>query len=74
MILLPKLIDQYLSPSHKILAMLYKGREKLRLKYQTVREELRGAQNQVRAVELSRAMWRVRAEVASPQAARFLNR
>ena len=64
---MPKLIDQYLSPSHKILAMLHKGREKLRLKYQTVREELRGAQNQVRAVELSRAMWRVRAEAAEEE-------
>ena len=47
--------------------MLHKGREKLRLKYQTVREELRGAQNQVRAVELSRAMWRVRAEAAEEE-------
>lgn len=62
-----KLIDQYKSPSHKILALLHKGREKLRLKYGTVREELRGAQNQVRAVELSRAMWRVRAEAAEEE-------
>lgn len=62
-----KLIDQYKSPSHKILALLHKGREKLRLKYRTVREELRGAQNQVRAVELSRAMWRVRAEAAEEE-------
>ena len=62
-----KLIDQYKSPSHKILALLHKGREKLRLKYRTVREELRGAQNQVRAVELSRAMWRIRAEAAEEE-------
>ena len=62
-----KLIDQYKSPSHKILALLYKGREKLRLKYRTVREELRGTQNQVRVVELSRAMWRVRAETAEEE-------
>ena len=62
-----KLIDQYKSPSHKILALLHKGREKLRLKYRTVREELRGAQNQVRAVELSRVMWRVRAEAAEEE-------
>jgi len=46
-----KLIDEYKFPSHKILPMLHKGREKLRLKYSTVREELRVVQNQVRAVE-----------------------
>ncbi len=62
-----KLIDQYKSPSHKILALLHKGREKLRLKYRAVREELRGAQNQVRAVELSRVMWRIRAEAAEEE-------
>jgi len=62
-----KLIDEYKSPSHKILAMLHKGREKLRLKYSTVRGELRVAQNQVRAVESSRAIWRDRAEAAEKE-------
>ena len=64
---MPKLIDEYKSPSHKILAMLHKGREKLRLKYSTVREELRVAQNQVRAVQSSRAIWRDRAEAAEKE-------
>ena len=64
---MPKLIDEYKSPSHKILAMLHKGREKLRLKYSTVREELRVAQNQVRAVQSSRAIWRDRAEAAEEE-------
>ena len=47
--------------------MLHKGREKLRLKYSTVREELRVAQNQVRAVQSSRAIWRDRAEAAEEE-------
>jgi hypothetical protein len=62
-----KLINEYKSPSHKVLAMLHQGREKLRLKYKVTREDLRVAQNQVRAVESSRAMWRGRAEAAEEE-------
>ena len=49
--------------------MLHAGRDKLRLKYAALREELRTAQNQVRAVEASRATWRRRAEDAELQLA-----
>ena len=59
-----KRIEQYNSPTHKILALLHAGREKLRQKYKAVREDLRVAQNQVRAVEKSREMWRSRAEAS----------
>ncbi len=61
------LLDKYKSPTHKILAMLHTGREKLRVKYRSTREELRVAQNQVRAVESSRALWRDRAEAAEEE-------
>ena len=66
-----KIIDEYKSPPHKILAMLYQGRQKLSQKFKAVREDLRGAQNQVRAVESSRALWRARAEAAEEELQRW---
>jgi hypothetical protein len=62
-----KRIEQYSSPTHKILALLHTGREKLRQKYKAIREDLRVSQNQVRAVEKSREMWRSRAEAAEEE-------
>jgi predicted nucleic acid-binding Zn-ribbon protein len=62
-----KAIDEYKSPGHKIIAMLHAGRDKLRKKYSELRENLRTAENQVRAVEKSRAMWRRRAEAAESE-------
>ena len=47
--------------------MLHEGRQKLRQKFRAVREDLRVAQNQVRAVESSRAIWRARAEIAEEE-------
>ena len=64
-----KSLDQYQSPTHKILAMLHNGRDKLREKYRTVRNELRVCENQVRAVEASRSAWRQRAEAAERELA-----
>lgn len=64
---MPKLIDKYKSPVHKVLALLHAGREKLRAKYRASREELRAAENQVRAVQMSREMWRTRAETAEEE-------
>lgn len=52
------------SPPHKIMEFLKKGRDDLREKYGKLRVTLRTAENQVRAVEKSRAMWRERAERA----------
>ncbi len=59
-----KALDEYQSPPHKIIAMLKKGRDDLRVKYREVMYQRRVAENQVRVVEKSRAMWRQRAEAA----------
>ncbi len=64
---MPKLIDEYKSPAHKVLSLLHTGREKLRVKYRAIREELRAAENQVRAVQASREMWRTRAEAVEEE-------
>ena len=62
-----KAIEEYRSPSHKIIAMLKKGRDDLRVKYRELMKQCRVAENQVRAVEKSRAMWRQRAEAAEAE-------
>jgi hypothetical protein len=62
-----KAIHEYRSPPHKIIAMLKKGRDTLRVKYRELMEQRRAAENQVRAVEKSRAMWRARAEAAEAE-------
>lgn len=62
-----KALDEYRSPTHKIIAMLKKGRDDLRVKYRELMKQRRGAENQVRAVEKSRAMWQQRAEAAEAE-------
>lgn len=62
-----KALDEYRSPPHKIIAMLKTGRDNLRAKYREVMKQRRAAENQVRVVEKSRAMWRERAEAAEAQ-------
>lgn len=62
-----KAIDEYCSPPHKIIAMLKKGRDDLRVKYRDLMEQRRAAENQVRAITKSREMWRARAEVAEAE-------
>jgi chromosome segregation ATPase len=62
-----KALDEYRSPPHKIIAMLKKGRDNLRLKYRELMKQLRVAENQARTVEKSRAMWRARAEAAEAE-------
>ena len=62
-----KALDEYRSPPHKIIAMLKKGRDDLRIKYREVMNQRRVAENQVRAVEKSRKLWRERAEAAEAQ-------
>ena len=62
-----KALDEYRSPPHKIIAMLKKGRDDLRVKYRELMEQRRVAENQVRAVEKSRAMWQQRAEAAEAE-------
>lgn len=62
-----KSLDEYRSPTHKLLAMLKKGRDDLRVKYAELMKQKRVADNQVRAVESSRAGWRKRAEAAEAE-------
>jgi hypothetical protein len=62
-----KAVDDYRSPPRKIIAMLKKGRDDLRVKYRELMDQRRAAENQVRAVEKSRAMWRARAEAAEAE-------
>lgn len=62
--IMPLAVEDYKSPKHKVIALLKKGRDGLRVKYRELREKLRVAENQVRAVEASREMWRQRAEAA----------
>ncbi|KAA1257619.1 hypothetical protein LF1_50670 [Rubripirellula obstinata] len=62
-----KKLDEYLSPPHKVLALLKTGHERLRQKYTALRVKLRTTENQVRAVTKSRDSWRVRAETAESE-------
>ena len=62
-----KALDEYQSPTRKVLKVLKVGRDKLRTKYQAVRTKLRRAENQVRAVEKSRDTWKERAQAAEAQ-------
>jgi hypothetical protein len=62
-----KALDEYLSPPHKVVALLKKGRDTLRVKYRKLMAQRRVAENQVRAVEESRALWRARAEAAEAE-------
>ena len=64
---MPKDVKDYSSPTHKIIEMLYEGRNKLRKKYTELKSRLRVAENQVRAVEKSRERWRQRAEAAEAE-------
>ncbi len=52
---------EYKSPVRKIVAMLRKGRDNWKQKYQQVKRDLRSVQHQNRAVEKSREQWKTRA-------------
>lgn len=54
-------LDEFKTPPRKLLSKLLTSRDKLRSKYKALREQLRGAQNQVRVVENSRQLWKDRA-------------
>lgn len=54
-------LDEFKTPPRKLLGKLLTSRDKLRSKYKALREQLRGAQNQVRVVENSRQLWKDRA-------------
>lgn len=64
-----KSTQEYKSPTHKVIAFLQDGRNKLREKYSSLRVEFRRAENQIRAVTKSRRMWEQRAKLAEAELA-----
>lgn len=66
---MPKAVQDYQSPPHKIIAFLRKGRDQLRAKYKALRVDFRRVENQVRAVTKSREMWEQRAKSAEAEVA-----
>ena len=62
---------EYSSPAHKLIKFFRSSRDNWKTKHQQVKRELKLAQNQVRAVEKSRAKWRQAAAVACAEAARL---
>ena len=61
----------YSSPAHKLIKFFRSSRDNWKTKHQQAKKELKLAQNQVRAVEKSRAKWRQDAEVARAEVARL---
>jgi hypothetical protein len=66
---MPKSVLDYKSPTHKVVAFLGNGLEKLRVKYRALRVQFRRAENQIRAVTKSREMWAARARLAEAELA-----
>lgn len=55
----------YKSPIRKLVVFFQRSRDLWKAKYQETKKELRKEQNQVRAVQRSRAAWRRKAEAAT---------
>jgi len=62
---------EYSSPAHKLIKFFRSSRDNWKAKQQQVKRELKLAQNQVRAVEKSRAKWRQDAEAARAEVVRL---
>lgn len=58
-------LSSYKSPERKLLPFFKKSRDKWKAKYLSLKADLKKGQNQVRAVEKSRAAWRSKAESAN---------
>lgn len=57
-------VFEYKSPLRKVIALLKKGRDNWKVKYQAVKSEERRLKQQNRAVEASRQHWKRRALAA----------
>lgn len=57
-------VDEYRSPTKKLLRFFETSRDKWKAKYLGAKHQLKLAQNQVRAVEKSREQWRSKAQQA----------
>lgn len=62
---------EWKSPMRKLVAFFQRSRDGWKAKQQSLKVLLKKEQNQVRAVEQSRANWRVKAEAAQEQVARL---
>ncbi len=62
---------EFTSPPHKLIKFFRSSRDNWKSKHQQVKKELKLAQNQVRAVEKSRAKWRQDAEATRAEIARL---
>ena len=63
--------SEWKSPVRKLVAFFQKSRDGWKAKQQALQVCLKKEQNQVRAVEQSRANWRARAEAAEQQVERL---
>lgn len=59
---------KYLSPQRKLVSFFERSRDGWKRKYKELKRRLKLAENQVRAVEKSRAEWRAKAEQAQQEA------
>jgi len=59
---------EYTSPLRKLVRFFKSSRDKWKAKYHEVKKQLKLSQNQIRAVEKSRARWRQDAENARAEA------
>lgn len=62
---------EYSSPARKLIKFFRSSRDNWKTKHQHVKKELKLAQNQVRAVEKSRAKWRQDAETTRAEIVRL---
>ena len=62
---------EYSSPAHKLIKFFRSSRDNWKTKHQQVKRELKLVQNQVRAVEKSRAKWRQDVEATRAEVARL---
>ena len=58
---------KFLSPAHKVLQFLERSRDLWKRKHHELKMQVKLAANQVRAVEMSRQMWRDRAQAAEAE-------
>jgi uncharacterized protein (DUF3084 family) len=59
---------EYVSPPRKLVRFFESSRNQWKAKHHQVKKQLKLAQNQIRAVEKSRAKWRQHAEKAAAEA------
>ncbi len=64
-----EVLDQFSSPIRKLVPFFKKSRDRWKAKYMKLKAARKLMQNQVRAVEKSREMWKQRAEASEERLA-----